>query len=93
MERQLAAWLQSLGMGKYALAFAENDVDLDALQHLSDDDLKELGLTLGHRRKLQAALKLLGDDLMPAVRAIDASRGEATADPGAAVFVKNNSQS
>ncbi len=87
MERQLAAWLQSLGMGKYALAFAENDIDLDALPHLSDDDLKELGLTLGHRRKLQAALKLLGDDTMPTTAGDAVLQADAVSGPVAAVFV------
>ena len=32
-----------------------NDIDLDLLRELSDDDLKELGLSLGHRRRLLRA--------------------------------------
>jgi class 3 adenylate cyclase/predicted ATPase/energy-coupling factor transporter ATP-binding protein EcfA2 len=50
-------WLEGLGLGQYARAFAENDINIRVLPHLSDDDLKELGLTLGHRRTLQIALK------------------------------------
>ncbi|MCB9947644.1 MAG: AAA family ATPase [Rhodospirillaceae bacterium] len=61
MEQQLEAWLEGLGMGRYAPVFLRNDIDLDTLPHLSEDDLKELGLTLGHRRKLQAALRLMAD--------------------------------
>ena len=53
----LLAWLESHGLGQLAEVFAANDVDLEVLPLLSDDDLKELGLSLGHRRRLQAALK------------------------------------
>ena len=52
----LKAWLDRLGLGQHVQVLAENDVDLGVLPHLSDDDLKELGLSLGHRRKLLAAL-------------------------------------
>ena len=52
----LIAWLERLELGQYAKVMADNDVDLDILRHLSDDDLKELGLSLGHRRKLLASL-------------------------------------
>ena len=53
----LEAWLERLELGQHAQVLAENDVDLDVLPHLSDSDLKELGLSLGHRRKLLAALR------------------------------------
>ena len=49
-------WLARLGLGKYASTFAAQEVDLDTLRRLSEDDLRELGLPLGARRKiLQAA--------------------------------------
>lgn len=53
----LKKWLEKLGLGQHARIFSENDVDLSILLHLSEDDLKELGLSLGHRRKLLAALR------------------------------------
>jgi hypothetical protein len=43
-------------MSEYAERFAENDVDLSVLPHLTDHDLKELGGSLGHRRKMLAAI-------------------------------------
>ncbi len=49
-------WLGEIGLGQYASIFAENDVSLDVLPTLSDEDLKELGLSLGHRRRLQQAI-------------------------------------
>jgi class 3 adenylate cyclase len=52
----VAEWLEELGLGHYAQRFAENGIDFSVLGHLSDQDLKDLGVLLGHRRKLQAAI-------------------------------------
>ena len=54
--QQIADWLDKLGMSEYAQRFAENDIDLSVLHHLTDQDLKELGISLGHRRKMLAAI-------------------------------------
>ncbi len=62
MGNQVKRWLESLGLGQYAEAFAANDVDLRALIHLTDDDLKDLGLSLGHRRIVLAAINDLRQD-------------------------------
>ena len=59
MADEIAQWLEGLGLGQYAQVFAENDVDFEVLPNLSDDNLKELGFTLGHRVKLQSAIKAL----------------------------------
>lgn len=59
---EIDKWLNDLGLGQYADAFAENDVDARVLPLLTDDDLKELGVSLGHRRIiLAAAQKLAGE--------------------------------
>src|SRR5271170_3401464 len=49
-------WLNGLGLGKYSKTFAENDVDLRALPHLNSADLQELGVSLGHRKIILAAI-------------------------------------
>ena len=49
-------WLEELGLGKYADAFEENEIDVEALRHVTDDDLKEIGVGLGSRRKILAAI-------------------------------------
>jgi len=54
---ELAVFLEALELGRYAGVLADNDVDLDVLPDLSDEDLRELGLSLGHRRKLLTALR------------------------------------
>jgi hypothetical protein len=53
----IASWLSRLGLDKYVRAFVENEIDLDALRHLSEDDLKELGLPVGPRRKVAHVAK------------------------------------
>jgi class 3 adenylate cyclase len=52
----VAGWLATLGLSEYTDRFAENDVDISVLHHLTDQDLKELGVSLGHRRKMLAAI-------------------------------------
>jgi len=59
-------WLEALELGKYAGLFAENDIDFDVLTELADDDLKELGLSLGHRKKLLKAINNLAGGGEPA---------------------------
>jgi class 3 adenylate cyclase len=54
--QQMADWLEKLGMSEYAERFAENDIDTSVLRHLTDQDLKELGVSLGRRRKMLAAI-------------------------------------
>ena len=54
--QQIADWLGQLGLGQYAQRFAENEIDVSVLRHLTDQDLKDIGIPLGHRRKLLAAI-------------------------------------
>ena len=56
----MSEWLAKLGMSEYAQRFAENDIDASVLTHLTDQSLKELGVSLGHRLKILAAIKELG---------------------------------
>jgi SAM domain (Sterile alpha motif) len=57
--QQIADWLEKLGLSEYAQRFAENDIDASVLPHLTDHSLKELGVSLGHRLKILAAIKAL----------------------------------
>ena len=66
MARDIGTWLEDLGLGKYADAFAENEIDLDALPHVTEDDLREIGIALGARRKLLAAIGELEPNAEPA---------------------------
>jgi uncharacterized protein YjiS (DUF1127 family) len=50
--QQIAQWLETLGMSEYAPRFIENRVDFSVLRDLTDQDLKDIGVLLGDRRKL-----------------------------------------
>jgi len=41
--RQIADWLDKLGMSEYAQRFAESDIDIAVLPDLTDQHLKDLG--------------------------------------------------
>ena len=56
MVRGIGEWLEGLGLGRYAQAFAENEIDFGALEYITEDDLKDIGVALGARRKLLAAI-------------------------------------
>ena len=53
----LSAWLEAHDLAQWADLFAENSVDLSTLMILTEDDLSELGLPFGPRKRLLAALK------------------------------------
>src|SRR5271166_145000 len=57
----VAAWLQGLGLERYAPAFLENRIEADILPSLTLEDLRDLGVTLvGDRRRLLDAIAALG---------------------------------
>ena len=57
----VAAWLQGLGLERYAPAFRDNDIDGEVLPKLTAEDLISIGVTsVGHRRKLLDAIAALG---------------------------------
>ncbi len=53
---ELGVWLAELGLGAHAAAFATNGIGWDVLGELSEQDLKELGLSLGDRKRLLKAI-------------------------------------
>lgn len=63
----VAPWLAELGLEKYVAAFDEAEIAFTDLGHLTGDDLKELGLPVGPRRRIQEAIKqLVGSPDSPA---------------------------
>ena len=55
-------WLRSQGLSEYADRFAENRIDLAVLPDLTDEDLRELGVLLGDRRRI---LRLIAEMYPP----------------------------
>ncbi|XP_061182633.1 pre-mRNA splicing regulator USH1G-like [Saccostrea echinata] len=54
----LIRFLASCELSHYTYLFTDQDVDLQSLMTLAEEDLEELGLKLGPRRKLQRAIKI-----------------------------------
>jgi class 3 adenylate cyclase len=74
----ITEWLASLGRPEYAQRFAENGIDVSVLRYLTDQDLEKIGVLLGHRRKMLAAIAEL------------AGAVPATLQPAAAIEPKPN---
>jgi class 3 adenylate cyclase/tetratricopeptide (TPR) repeat protein len=53
---RIAQWLETLGLSEYAAVFAQNRIDLSILPDITDEDLKELAIPLGDRRRLMRAI-------------------------------------
>jgi len=76
-DMDLAQWVAELGLGQYAAAFAENEIDFDVLGQLSDADLKELGVSsLGNRKRLLAAIAARTPVSAASEPAAEISKGE-----------------
>jgi class 3 adenylate cyclase/predicted ATPase len=61
MSIDVAGWLKALGLERYEPAFVSNDIDAEVLPELTSDDLIGIGVSsIGHRRKLLAAIAALG---------------------------------
>ena len=52
----VGGWLRSLGLEQYEALFRASEIDADILLELTDGDLKELGVPLGHRKRLLRAI-------------------------------------
>jgi class 3 adenylate cyclase len=60
----IAEWLASIGLGEYAQSFGENAIDLSVVRDLTEQDLKDLGVLLGHRRKMLRAVAELKEGIL-----------------------------
>jgi class 3 adenylate cyclase/predicted ATPase len=80
----IAAWLQRLGLEQYEQAFRDNDIDAEVLPELTGEDLIGLGVTsIGHRRKLLAAIAALRETVAPASQKTGPTAAQAPKDsPG-----------
>ena len=58
----VAQFLEDLGLRQHSAVFEKEAVDFETLCELDDDDLRSIGLPLGHRKKI---LKAISDGLKP----------------------------
>ncbi|XVF81210.1 hypothetical protein PTKIN_Ptkin15bG0137800 [Pterospermum kingtungense] len=59
-DSSVEGFLQSLGLEKYAITFQAEEVDMAALVHMTDEDLKAMGMPMGPRKKIILALESRG---------------------------------
>ena len=62
---EIGTWLQGLGLGQHEALFCENDIDLEVLPALTEADLQQLGISLGHRKRLLNAIARLSTPVIP----------------------------
>ena len=87
---EIADWLEKLGMPEYAQRFAENGITAAALRHLTDQDLKDIGVLLGHRRIMLATIaKLDGPPEATATR-VTAPNAQDTTERAATIPARRN---
>src|SRR6201992_2134701 len=55
----ISEWLASIGLAEHAQRFGENAIDLSVVRDLTEQDLKDIGVLLGHRRKMLRAISEL----------------------------------
>ena len=65
MSAALRQWLEALGLAQYADRFVADDIDLDVLPSLSEQDLAELGVSMGHRKRMLKAIAELSGGPAP----------------------------
>jgi class 3 adenylate cyclase/predicted ATPase len=81
----IAAWLENIGLGQHAELLRANDITAAVLTELTDEDLRDLGISLGHRRLLLKAIKDSAEtsDEAAALEALPAAREVTTLRPEA----------
>jgi len=82
MPDDVGRWLEELGLGEYAGAFAKNRIDSGLLARLTNDDLKDIGVAaVGDRRRLLDAIAARfeqGDDAPASGRSAEVGRRQLT---------------
>src|SRR4030088_1891732 len=74
----VGTWLSGLGLSQYEAVFRESEIDADVLTELTDQHLKDLGVSLGHRLKMLRAIRELAGDTQ--VKASEGQKPQDAAD-------------
>src|ERR1700722_2862493 len=52
----VSTWLQGLGLERHEAAFRDNSIDMDIVRELNENDLENLALPLGARKRVLKAI-------------------------------------
>ena len=67
---EIRKWLETIGLGQHADAFETNDIDMDLLQHVDDQTLKDIGIaSAGHRLRIRSSIAKMASVAKPEVNA------------------------
>jgi class 3 adenylate cyclase/predicted ATPase len=69
-------WLTSIGLAERIPAFKEHRISADQLGELTEEDLRELGLTIGERRRFQREVSAFQQSVPPQGRPAQAAAPE-----------------
>jgi class 3 adenylate cyclase/tetratricopeptide (TPR) repeat protein len=78
----IGGWLRGVGLGQYEATFRESEIDAEVLLELTESDLSQLGVPLGHRKRLLKAIVALGAAEKPPANAAPGPRREDAVSPG-----------
>jgi class 3 adenylate cyclase len=56
----IGGWLRGLGLAQYEATFRESEIDAEVLPELTESDLSQLGVPMGHRKRLLKAIAAFG---------------------------------
>ena len=71
----VGGWLRGLGLGQYETNFRDNKIKADLLPRLTNDDLKDIGVSaLGDRLQLLDAIAALAGAKVPADVSVSPSK-------------------
>jgi class 3 adenylate cyclase len=63
-------WLESIGLGQYGDAFEVNEIDMDLLEQVDDQALKDIGVSAaGHRLRIRSAIAKMSSVIRSEVNA------------------------
>jgi SAM domain (Sterile alpha motif) len=58
---EVRSWLEAIGLAQYADTFEANEIDMDLLEQVDDQILKDIGVSAaGHRLRIRNAIAKMG---------------------------------
>jgi len=78
MREDIKQWLNELGLGQYADTFARESLNFEHIRGLTESEMRELGLSMGHRKVLLKAIADLAPSEPPVPAASVAERRQLT---------------